>query len=290
MKYTKTAAALALAGFVAMPMAQADVTLTGYLGIGLVGSDADGDAGNLNMFSDDSTINVRASQTLDNGLEGYANYRTDFGLANGGGGDGDNIHLGIKGDFGDIRIGEVPDAIEYGQVANDILSDIGGEERGISYTGTFGSATIGVNVSPEGLLAGDKLGGGSDRIGAGIKFSAGGFGIGLGFGTVGDDSRMSAGATFGLGGASIGVAFKDFDNDRSTISAKGSYSIGKATLALSYEAEAGDVNDGDNKIRFDASYSLGGAMTISTRFNAFTDDSDSSGDVSDYRVLLSKDF
>ena len=52
---------------------------------------------------------------------------------------GDNIHVGIRGDFGDVRIGEVPDATGFGQVAGDvggaqISSDIDGEDFGISYT------------------------------------------------------------------------------------------------------------------------------------------------------------
>ncbi|MFK7893735.1 MAG: hypothetical protein AB8B63_23160, partial [Granulosicoccus sp.] len=31
----------------------------------------------------------------------------------------DNVYVGIKGGFGDFRIGEIPLAVEYGQVAND---------------------------------------------------------------------------------------------------------------------------------------------------------------------------
>ena len=294
MKLNKTTAAMVLAGMAAAPMAQADVTLTGQVAIGIIGSDADDvvddtgavtSPGDLRMFGDDSTINVNATGELDNGLTAYANYRTDLGLV-GDNAVGDNIHLGIKGDFGDIRIGEVPDAIGYGQVAGDvggaqISSDIDGENFGISYTGTFGGATIGLNWSPEGS---------SDRIGAGVKFSAGGFGIGIGAGDDAGRSEMSVGATFGLGGASVGLAYKDFDNNRETISAKASYGVGNASLGLTFETEAGDVNDGDTSIRFDAGYNLGASTNISTRINMFTDDSDSNGDATNYRVLLTKAF
>ena len=252
MKLNKMASAMVLAGVAAAPLAQADVTLTGQVAIGIIGSDADevtainiGDPigvdaagvqqfataddvrdaarpGDLTMFGDDSTINVNATGDLSNGLVGYANYRTDLGLT----GDtavGDNIHLGIKGDFGDIRIGEVPDATGYGQLASDILADIDGEDFGISYTGSFGGATIGLNWSPEGS---------SDRIGAGVKFNAGGFGIGIGAGDDGGNSELSAGATFAFGGAAIGVAYKDFDNNRETISAKASFGFSGASIGL----------------------------------------------------------
>ncbi|OED38035.1 hypothetical protein AB833_21255 [Chromatiales bacterium (ex Bugula neritina AB1)] len=310
MKYTKTAVALALTGCIAAPMAQADVTLTGQVAIGIIGTDEDdvpavldpttsevitaaSRPGDLKMFGDDSTINVKATGTLDNGLTGYANYRTDLGLV-GDVATGDNIHVGIKGDFGDIRVGEVPDATGFGQVAGDvggaaISSDIDGENFGISYTGTFSGVTVGLNWSPEGS---------SDRVAAGVKFSAGGFGFGVGVGNEGDGgddtaedrTEMSVGATYGIGGGSLALAYKDFDNDRETISAKGSYGFGKTSVSLTFEMEAGDVNEDDTSLRFDASYDLGSSMNISTRINVFSDDSDSSGDVTNYRVLLTKAF
>ncbi len=305
MKMTKTAAALALAGIAAAPIAQAEVTLTGYVGVILGGSDADdipairvGDTlpsgdiataddavaasspGDLQFASDDSTLNIAAEHEMNNGLTAYGNYRSDFGLT-GSAGAGDNIYVGVKGDFGDLRMGEVPDALEYGQVANDILTDIGGENAGLSYTGSFGSATVGLNWSPANN---------SDKIAAGVKFNAGGFGIGLGFADADDTTRFSAGATFSFAGASVGVAMKDFDNDASAISAQASWSAGDVSLGLTYEVEDGDANGSngadESKIRFDAGYDLGGDMNISTRVNVL----DGDADTTDYRVLLSKSF
>ncbi len=296
MKLSKIAVALVVAGAAVAPVAHADVTLSGYVGIILGGSDADpvrdpdtglitSEPGELAFSSDDSTLNVAASHELNNGLTGYGNWRVDLGLSNDGSASADNIYVGFKGDFGDIRIGEVPDAVEFGQVAGDILSDIGGEDRGISYTGSFGSATVGLNWSPVGSLNGETEGGGSDKIAAGVKFNAGGFGIGLGFANHDELTQMSAGATFSFAGASVGVAFKDFDNDRQTIGAKASWAAGDISLGLTYEADQGDVGD-DSKIRFDAGYDLGGDMNISTRVNVL----DSATDVTDYRVLFAKSF
>lgn len=320
MKFNKTILAVAIAGIAAAPVAQADVTLSGYIGIIIGGSDADDIAasaavvdnpatpedetaeavaasqpGELAMASDDSSLNVAASHELNSGLTGYGNWRADLGLANDGVAQADNIHLGIKGGFGDIRIGEVPDALEYGQVANDAKFDIGGEERGVSYTGSFGPATIGLNWSPVGTENGAKTGGGSDKIAAGIKFAAGGFNIGVGFGDVNENAALSAGASFGLAGFSVAVAHKSLESDapnsdRSTLSATLGFGAGDITGKLTYEVETGDVDEDDALIRLDLAYGLGGGMALSTRITSKTDDDTAANDVTEYRVMLQKDF
>jgi len=296
MKFKKTALAVAIAGIAAAPIASADVTLSGYLGFVLEATDEDGDDGNIGMGGDDSTLNVNSSHKLNSGLTGYGNWRVDAGLV-GSTANADNVHVGIKGGFGDVRVGEVPDALEYGQKANDALFDIGGENFGISYTGSFGPATVGVNWSPEGTgdgstsFAGDRAG--SDKIAGGIKFGFGGFGIGVGAASIGDDTAFSAGASFGIGGASAAVALKnrDFDagGERETISATLGFGIGGASAKLTYAVETGDVDEDDNLIRLDVGYGLGGGMNISGRVTSREID-DGAGDVVRYRVLLSKDF
>ena len=296
MKLNKMTAAMVLAGVAAAPMAQADVTLTGQVAIGIIGSDQDDvvddagvtidEPGDFAIFGDDTIINVNATEELSNGLTAYGNYRTDLGLV-GDAATGDNIHVGIRGDFGDVRIGEVPDATGFGQVAGDvggaqISSDIDGEDFGISYTGSFSGATIGVNWSPAGS---------SDRIAAGIKYSIAGFGIGAGWG---DDDELgtlySLGATYDIAGASVAVAYKDFDNERETFSATAAYGWNDISLGVTLETEVGDVNEDDVSVRFDAGYNLGASTNISTRVNIFTDDSDDDGDFIDYRLLLQKTF
>lgn len=289
MKFKKTALAVALAGMAATPFAQADVTLSGYIGVILGGSDAettdpvtgevDDSVGDITMSSDDSTINASATHTMNNGLTAYGNYRLDSGLT-GSTPAGDNVWVGIKGGFGDIRLGEVPDAVEYGQVAGDILTDIGGENAGISYTGAFGPVTLGVNWSPQNN---------SDRTSAGIKFSLGGFNIGLGASDLDGQSLASAGASFSYAGASIALALKDFDGSES-VGFKVGYGISGVSIGVTYEAIQDGADDGDNKIRLDLGYDLGGGMNISSRFNVFTDDSNGDNDVTDYRVLLAKSF
>lgn len=328
MKFTKTALAVAFAGMAAAPIASADVTLSGYLGFIIEGTDEDGDAANLGMVGDDSTLNVNASHELNSGLTGYGNWRVDAALV-GSGASADNVHVGIKGGFGDVRIGEVPDALEYGQMANDALFDIGGENQGISYTGNFGPATIGLNWSPEGSTGSQNFRpdddddlddrAGSDKIAAGVKFNIGGFALGVGVASIPsgdplgfddddiiteDATAYSVGASFGFAGASIAVALKSMEGDitvggvdigsqsRETVGATLGYGIGDVSLKLTYEVETGDLAEDDNIIRLDAGYGLGGGMNISTRISSYTDENDglSGGDLTEYRLLLSKDF
>lgn len=294
MKFTKTALAVAFAGMAAAPLAQADVTLSGYVGVILGSSDAD-DA-ELTLASDDSTINVHATHELNNGLTGYGTVRFDGGLTD----DvpvSDGIKVGVKGGFGDFRMGDTFNPVKYGQ-QNDILTDIGDtspidgvgdlEEQAIGYEGSFGPATVGIVWSP----AGNR-----DLIGAGIKFNFGGFSFGAGGGTAdvgtgtGDSLTVgSVGAKYSFGGGSIGVGYKEHDTFQS-IEAVGSFGVGAASVKLSFETISSDfAEDGDSKIRLDVGYGLGGGMEVSTRINVFTDDSDSAGDETDYRVMLTKSF
>jgi len=313
MKYTKSAAALALAGIAVTPLAQAQttVTLAGQVAIGILGSDVDdidaidiGDPigvdengltifadeddvvaaaqpGDLTLFGDDAIVAVSAETEFGNGLTAYSNWRADFSLTGSPAG-GDDIHVGIRGDFGDFRIGEVPDATGFGQI-NDILSgsDIDGEDTGLSYTGSFGGFTVGVNWSPEGS---------SDRVAGGVKFDFAGFGIGVGVGEDGDNSEFSVGATYSIAGVSLGASFKDLDNEFEVLGLEASYGINKWSFNIGFEGSLGDFNEDDTVVRFNAGYDIIDNLNLSGRINIFTDDDDDDGDVVDYRLLLQKTF
>jgi len=299
MKYTKTAAALALAGVATAPVAQAEpvVTLSGYVGINLESDDSDATDNDFSFSGDDSSLNISAVDDLTSGLEGYINYRLDGALTSAPIAS-DNVHVGIRGDFGDIRIGEVPDATEYGQLANDALDDVGGEDAGISYTNNFGPINFGANWSPEGA---------SDRIAAGVSFNAAGFGIGIGVGNASSETLASLGATYALGAGSVGVAFKELGTHQS-YGLNGSYSWGSLGLQLTWEQRLEDAATLDDSVfRIDLSYGLGGGWTVSGRFNqlfdggtpTFTDVEDDAGvvsqvvdveDLASYRVQFAKSF
>ena len=167
MKFQKTLVAVAIAGIAAVPaIASADTTLSGVVEINLFGDDTDGSDEAIGVG--DVLFGIGSEQQLNSGITGYGNLRIDLDrLSNDGAVDVDNdpltdeddvtigsagtadaIFVGLKGGFGDVRFGEIPLAVEYGQVANDLF-DVGAEiNGGISYTGNFGPVGLGVNVSP----------------------------------------------------------------------------------------------------------------------------------------------
>ena len=213
------------------------------------------------------------------GLTAYGNYRLDSGLT-GSTPAGDNVWVGLRGGFGDVRVGEVPDALEFGQVANDALFDIGGEDRGISYTGGFGPVTIGVNWSPQND---------SDKTAAGVKFALGGFSVGVGAADIDGDTLATVGASFAIAGASVAVAYKDADFFE-TFGFQLGYGIAGINASLTYEVFEDGLDDGDDLLRLDLGYDLGGGLDISTRIDTFSDDDNSDNDITSYRVLLAKSF
>lgn len=322
MKFNKIAAATAtaVAGLVAVPSAQAEttVTLSGQVAIGINASDAEdgiaeGDVIGIDangnsifaeaedirdsaaaedpiIFGDDATLNINATGTLDAispGLVGVANYRTDLGLV-GDAASGDNIYVAIRGGFGEIRAGEVPDARGFGQFANDALRDIDGENAGISYTGNFGGFEVGANWSPEGS---------SDLFAIGAKFDFAGASVGFGIGNQGPGSRsdadsltqFSVGAGYSIAGFSLALAYKDFDEDDNAISFTAGYSIFGGSALFTYEGNTGDVDDEAALFRLDFGYDLGNGTNISTRFN-IREDNDEFNEFNDVRLLLVKAF
>jgi len=112
MKFTKTAVALVIAGIAAAPMiASADTTLSGTVAIKLAGDDSDD--GDVAFAADDVLMGVVSEHELNSGLTGYGSLRYDLNAFSGAGtAESDNVYVGIKGGFGDVRIGEVPVAAE----------------------------------------------------------------------------------------------------------------------------------------------------------------------------------
>ncbi len=133
MKFTKTAVALAVAAVACAPMmASATTTLSGLVQVKIQGNDEDGDAGDPNIAAGDVLFGITSEHTMNNGLTGYGSLRLDLDrLSNQTNDDGektagsaDSVYAGVKGGFGDLRFGEIPLGIEYGQFANDIYDHI----------------------------------------------------------------------------------------------------------------------------------------------------------------------
>jgi hypothetical protein len=286
MKLNKTVLAVAIAGIAAAPMmASADTTLSGVVEVRLTGSDADGGAGDAHVNVGDVLVGVTSSHEMNNGLTAYGSLRIDLNsLSNQNTGDGsaDNVYVGMKGGFGDLRFGEVGNPAEWGQKAGDLHDIAGGSDGGISYTGSFGAATVGLAFSPEHANAGA-----TNSISVGAKFSAGNFAIGLGGENRGDQTNASIGASFAVGGASVGVGYgmqgNDAGDDGTAIAVKVGYGFGGVSAGLTFSSA--ENMGAETKMRLDLGYGLGGGMTLSARINSASDP-----DSSDWRVQLSKSF
>lgn len=312
MKFTKTAVAVAIAGLAAAPMmAAAETTLSGLIQINLQGSDAadieavvddpatDEDEtteasspGDLEFAGGDVNFQLNAQQTLNSGLTGYGNFRVDADSLSGGNLTSDSVHAGVKGGFGDIRVGEVNVIAEYGQVANDLHDQTGAINGGLHYEGSFGPASVGIVWSPERN---------EDVIGAGLKFGFGGFAIGLGAEERGGNMNASVGASFGFAGASIAAHYVTKENDGdaddgNVVAVQVGYGIAGVELKLTYSLAEDffDLTDDDpdfeTKIRLDAGYGLGGGTSISTRITANQDEVGNGDDLLEYRLQLEKSF
>ncbi|PID63531.1 MAG: hypothetical protein CSB44_01535 [Gammaproteobacteria bacterium] len=316
MKFTKTAVAVAVAGLAAAPMiASADTVLSGDVQIMLEGSDADGDEADPTITADDVRFGINASHTLNSGLTGYGNLRWDINsLSNSetnppdsddstkGRNYADEVYVGIKGGFGDLRFGEVPLAVEYGQLANDIY-DIGDEVNGgMSYEGTFGPIGLLANFSPDNNRG---------QLGVGAKFNMAGFGFGIGYETRElansaidrDYQTLAVGASYGIAGFDLAAHYytreiDDIDDTGEGFAVQAGYGIGDFSGTITYahnEGEDGFVTaagaagqewDADNDIiRLDLAYDLGGNMEVSTRIEN-NDDADETA----WRLKLAKGF
>ncbi len=302
MKLTKTAVALAVASLVAVPMsASATTTLSGLVQIKIQGNDAEDDTttpereGDLNFAAGDVLFGITSEHTMNNGLTGYGSLRADIdSLSNSGQADADSVYAGIKGGFGDLRFGEIPLAVEYGQLSNDIY-DVGAEiNGGVSYTGTFGPASIIANWSPS--ANNGVAGNNDDTVGVGAKFSIGGFSFGVGTENRLDLANTAFGASFGYAGATIGIHAATKENagagadDTEIFGIKVGYGIGNVSLGLTHMTqETGNAEE--DTTRLDIVYDMGGDTELSARFNAYGDnDNDDAEAESDYRVQLTKFF
>ncbi len=318
MKFTKTAAAVAVAAFAATPMfATADTTLSGVVEIQLSGFDVDDDAatpdvdesepGDATIGADDVLFGISTDHEINLGLTGYGNLRVDINrLSNEGRttidpgtpgndeddvevttlGSVDSVYVGIKGGFGDVRFGEVPVAVEYGQVANDIFDVAGDVNGGVSYVGNYGPVGVIANFAPDNN---------EDVFGVGAKFDFAGVSLGAGFEDRADVEAFAFGGSYSIFGASIGAHYwtreNGADDDIESVSGILGYGFAGVSAQLTISSQSNDDDSIDQEaIRLDLSYGLGGGMTVSTRITDSTDNADADNDQTSWRIKLSKSF
>ncbi len=284
------------------------------------------EVGEPRIAAGDVLMGVAASQALNSGLTGYGSLRYDLDTLSGGGPvSADSVYVGIRGGFGDVRFGEVGNPGEYGQVAGD-LHDMGATiNQGISYIGSFGGATVGVAFSPatnqDILGLGAKFSIGGFAVGVGMQDFDESVNISVGA------SFSFAGASIAVAGATLeegigAVAAEDpipavpafpaippnaanpegvpateaipatpavpavAAGEETHIQVKVGYSIAGVGLGLTF-SNATEIES--TRIRFEASYDLGGGMSVSTEINN-NDEANDEADVADWRLRLAKSF
>ncbi len=293
----------------------------------------------ISVGAGDVRVEITSTHDLNSGLQGYGNIgfqlddlSTEEGSVKGGqaaelavqGPNGEevgsiddettsptvaanNIYAGIKGSFGDFRIGEGPNTSEYGQVANDIF-DVSPSDLtdALHYTGIFGPVTVGLNYSFEAPL--QEFGPDTNMVGLGAKFALGGFTLSGGAANYGDNVdpdaddllRYSVGGAFGLGGVALALQYWSRENgddleDSTSFGGKAGYGIGDISANLTYEVlmddpEIGGEDAEETAIRLDLGYDLGGGLEVSTRITSFANDDDDSREKTEYRLQLAKAF
>ncbi|MCW9014717.1 MAG: porin [Gammaproteobacteria bacterium] len=209
--------AIAIAAGLTSPLAaQADATVYGIVHMS-VGTQDTGTSGvdNWTVESHASRLGVKGSEDLGDGLS--AVYKLEYGVnPDGNGADDDGItrrnqYVGLKGGFGEVRVGRHDTPLKMAQGKfdqfNDTKADIQGTlsisqgenrvDNAIAYINKFGDITLGVALVPgegNGTTGGD---GPADTTSIAAMYSAGPVFASLAMDSY-DDTGAAAGQTDGL--------------------------------------------------------------------------------------------
>lgn len=169
-----TALALAIAGIIAAPAASADVYVSARIGIDLKQSDND-DAEELEFGNLSSRLGWKGENDLGNGM-------TSFGKLEVGNLDNDatngfnlrDLHVGLKGDFGKIIVGERVYTAFYNHVVGPVdqpyfatsigLGKGGRTDRAITYQGGSDMFSFEVTAMADGTDSTEIPGGNSSSV------------------------------------------------------------------------------------------------------------------------------
>jgi predicted porin len=200
--------AIAVAAGLAPMAAQADVSVYGKLNMGLSVADSGGTgdtASFMGITSHDSRLGVKGSEDLGNGMSAFFKMETEIDMDNAAGNATfkRDKYLGIKGGFGEIKMGQFNTAYKntYGKM--DIFADSIGDVTGtgthgelddrfenmLGYKGTFGPITVDVNMD----FAETDTSGEDDGLAVGLTYKAGSIMVTAGM--VNHDSDQFAGTT-----------------------------------------------------------------------------------------------
>lgn len=147
MKATKLSLiAAGLLAAIAVPATAADVSIYGRAHLSLDSLD-NGDASGTNVSSNSSRLGFKASKKLDGGIEAFMqieqNVRYDEGSGNWASRDS---FVGIKGNFGQVRLGQFDTPLKVVRGKVDMFGDRLGDVRNLTRVNTGSTGTTNANI------------------------------------------------------------------------------------------------------------------------------------------------
>ncbi|MBF9019502.1 porin [Rhodobacterales bacterium HKCCA1058] len=233
-----TTALIATAG-----VASADIGISGDGRMGIVNTEATGNADNETQFNSRIRITFTASGTTDAGLEFGGSVRADNAPAtnaNGstagtnGGVNGQGGSVYISGDFGKVTMGDVGSAHEsatgdlagvgYTMSSNEMGYAGGGDDEGVAWSYSVDNLTLYASMGqPQSSSA-------NNESGFGLSYSMAGVTLGVGTADDGTTEETSASIRASVAGVGITAIIIDRDNDTSV--------SGETGLSLSYAVDS----------------------------------------------------
>ncbi len=278
----KSLIALAVAGAVSAP-AFADVGGFGGMGLKATDDGTNSDTQVIGIFG----LNASGETQTDGGSTVYGNLSLTSSNGEMHGQNGGNFSVtgavvGIKGDFGNLFLGNGGSGVHYAQLAGDRfdVSDSDRTKNAIGYDNTFGAISFRVTSDPSDSNGETVIGAGEGTTSVGLQGVFGGVTVGVGQ----EEDDTTVGASMGFGDIGLAIHSTQWDvADDDSLAIKISYSAG--AVSAYYMTETMDGTD-NTRGQLQIGYSLGGGAALTLRNR--TDDL---VDANEYtRLMLSLGF
>ena len=239
---------MAVAGSIAAPAAvQADVYASARVGIWNVD---EGGVSDLELRSFSSRFGAKGETDLGNGMTGYGRYEWDVDLNDETNTESLSVrhrYVGLKGDFGDIRMGQGaqtwynhvvgPIDLPWWHVGYAMISHTNRTDNALTYSNSAGAVSFGITAYFTNLDTGEDA---PDGMELGVTFPIGDLALGIGVKTTAeDDAGAGAAAAAATEAGSIGTDPDDSDDNIVGVALSG-ISLGDASLALMLQSQADD--------------------------------------------------
>lgn len=279
-------------------MGAPEFKITGDVTVGYFG-DATGDA---SFGSNGSEVIFNAEQKV-GGLTYFGSMTATFGnstAANGGTDnasvDTDDLYVGFKGAFGEVRMGDTDngcDAVDTGWVVDDefISHKSGGcrysDRNNTVYKGARGPVSYALGYSPDVGINDGAATGGEDVVSMGIAGKVGPAAVSLGHEIAGDDSNTTMGVSGNFGPVAVGIRASKYEDNDVNVGYTAQYAARGNKFYIGY----GDVTN-DLNVELADTLFLGYQRSIgsNTTFIAEYVNTDASGVDDQYAIALKHAF